>query len=102
MKAGRLLMLLSALAAMLAVAMADPAAARTKYDGKRHPARVVQCRDDGRTTPWTHSWWNRTAPRWNGCSPPVYSGGMFIGQDPDPNIRHGLQRDPDTGYTNRY
>jgi hypothetical protein len=30
----------------------------------------------------------------NGCAPAVYNGGEFIGQDPDPNIRYQLNRDP--------
>jgi hypothetical protein len=38
-------------------------------------------------------------PQANGCAPPVYSGGRFIGQDPDPNVRLQLRRDPDNeGY----
>ncbi len=37
-------------------------------------------------------------PRPNGCAPPVFSEGYFIGQDPDPFIRHGLRTDPETGY----
>lgn len=35
----------------------------------------------------------------NGCAPPVFENGEYIGQDPDPNIRFQLFRDPDTGYT---
>lgn len=38
-------------------------------------------------------------PQANGCAPPVYSGGRFIGQDPDPNIRLQMLRDADNeGY----
>ena len=38
-------------------------------------------------------------PQANGCAPPVYSGGRFIGQDPDPNIRLQMLRDSDNeGY----
>ena len=33
------------------------------------------------------------APQPNGCAPPVYDRGQFIGQDPDPNIRLQLRRD---------
>jgi hypothetical protein len=36
-------------------------------------------------------------PKWNGCSPPVYTDGRFVGQDPDTNIRTGLARDPASG-----
>jgi hypothetical protein len=41
-------------------------------------------------------------PQPNGCAPPVYQGAEYIGQDPDPNIRFQLLRDPDTGYTVRH
>jgi hypothetical protein len=33
----------------------------------------------------------------NGCSPAVYQYNKYIGQDPDPNIRFQLMRDPATG-----
>jgi len=33
-------------------------------------------------------------PQANGCAPAVYLGKQFIGQDPDPNIRLQLRRDP--------
>jgi hypothetical protein len=36
-------------------------------------------------------------PEWNGCTPPVYEYGYFVGQDPDPFIRQQLRRDPSTG-----
>jgi hypothetical protein len=35
------------------------------------------------------------APQANGCAPAVNSGGRFVGQDPDPNIRLQLRRDSD-------
>jgi hypothetical protein len=39
------------------------------------------------------------SPQANGCAPAVYSGGRFVGQDPDPNIRLQLRRDSDNeGY----
>ncbi len=39
------------------------------------------------------------APQPNGCAPPVYSNGEFVGQDPDPNVRLQLRRDSDNeGY----
>ena len=38
-------------------------------------------------------------PQPNGCAPPVYAYGKYIGQDPDPNIRFQLLRDPATGYS---
>ncbi len=39
------------------------------------------------------------APQPNGCAPAVYQYGRYVGQDPDPNIRAQLLRDPQTGYT---
>ena len=39
------------------------------------------------------------APQPNGCAPPVYAYGKYVGQDPDPNIRFQLLRDPTTGYS---
>jgi len=39
------------------------------------------------------------APQPNGCAPPVYAYGKYVGQDPDPNIRLQLLRDPATGYS---
>jgi hypothetical protein len=38
-------------------------------------------------------------PEPNGCAPPVYTFGKYIGQDPDPNIRFQLNRDPTNGYS---
>ena len=82
-----------ALAAL--VVTAGPALARSK---NRHPPRCVD-------RPYEFSLPNfifgfGTEPRPNGCAPPVFSDGIFLGQDPDPFIRHGLARDPDTGYAN--
>ena len=39
-----------------------------------------------------------TRPVPNGCAPPVFSNGQYVGQDPDPNIRAYLQRDWQSGY----
>ncbi|HEX5509500.1 MAG TPA: hypothetical protein VFX37_13445 [Pseudolabrys sp.] len=44
----------------------------------------------------------RPKPEWNGCSPPVYSGGDYVGEDPDQHVRATLTRDPSQGYTDRY
>lgn len=77
---------------VLCALAADPALARSRH----HKARA-HCVD----TPARFSWqrlWESPAPRPNGCSPPVFVNGEFIGQDPDPNIRFGLMRDPNTGY----
>ena len=43
----------------------------------------------------------RPKPEWNGCAPPVYRHGEFVGQDPDFNVRATLNRDPSQGYTDR-
>ena len=80
-----------ALAAL--VVTAGPALARSK---NRHPPRCVD-------QPYQFSLPNfifglGNEPRPNGCAPPVYDDGYFVGQDPDPNIRQGLARDPETGY----
>ena len=37
-------------------------------------------------------------PQPNGCAPPVFVNGEYVGQDPDPNIRFQLRRDPSSGY----
>ena len=73
---------------------ADPALARSKQ--KPRPICVDR--------PQEFSWsfllpGGRPEPRPNGCAPPVYAYGKYIGQDPDPNIRFQLQRDPATGYS---
>ncbi len=44
----------------------------------------------------------RPKPEWNGCSPPVYSSGDYVGEDPDRHVRATLTRDPSQGYTDRY
>lgn len=80
-----------ALAAL--VVSAGPALARGKH---RHLPRCVDRHVE-------FSWFNfllgfGPEPRPNGCAPPVFSGGYFVGQDPDPYIRLQLARDPDTGY----
>jgi hypothetical protein len=38
-------------------------------------------------------------PQPNGCAPPVYTYGSYVGQDPDPNIRAYMRRDPASGYS---
>jgi hypothetical protein len=43
--------------------------------------------------------WFNGEPQPNGCSPAVYYGSRYIGQDPDPFIRLQLLREPETGYT---
>lgn len=90
MKLGWLFAAVLALIGLGAVA-ADPAAARTRHKAKPPCAdRAVD-----------FSWWrilDAPAPRPNGCTPPVFVDGEFIGQDPDSRVRFQLMRDPDTGY----
>ena len=80
--------------AAFSVAAAESASARAE----RRPPRQTQCVDQ----PYQFSWGSllpgRPAPQLNGCAPPVYEYNRLIGQDPDPNIRFQLQRDPATGY----
>jgi hypothetical protein len=73
---------------LTAAALAAPAAARV-----RHPA--PRCVD----RPLTFSWnfLTNPAPQANGCSTAVYGYGSYLGQDPDPNIRLQLLRDPAEG-----
>lgn len=77
----------------IAVVNVDPAFAREKH--KNQPRCVVN-------KPYEFSWGfllpGHPAPQPNGCAPPVYVYGKYIGQDPDPNIRLQLYRDPATGY----
>ena len=56
-----------------------------------------RCTDAPRTFSWDFLL-PGPAPQPNGCSPPVYQYGRFVGQDPDPNIRLQLLRDPGSGY----
>jgi hypothetical protein len=81
--------------AALGLIAADPALAK-----KRHAARPV-CID--RPAQWSF-WgvWANPAPYPNGCAPPVYAYGRFIGQDPDPFIRQQMMRDPTTGNTGEF
>lgn len=77
----------------LAVTAADPASARARYKARAH----AHCVD----RPYEFSYYRLlfgTKPRPNGCAPPVYAYGNYVGQDPDPNIRAYMKRDPWTGY----
>jgi hypothetical protein len=76
--------------AAAAVIAADPALARVRHKARPH------CIDRPYEFSWSGFWFN-PPPEWNGCSPPVYVDGEFVGQDPDANIRFQLRRDPATG-----
>jgi hypothetical protein len=79
--------------AAVALVAADPAFAR-----KRHrPAPPPQCVDRPYPFTWGGLFFNGR-PQPNGCAPAVHEYGYYIGQDPDPNIRFQLRRDPATGY----
>jgi hypothetical protein len=80
-----------ALIAGFGVVVADPAFARVKHKAYRH------CAPQPRDYSWT-GWLFNPAPQPNGCAPPVYAYGKYVGQDPDPFIRQQLNRDPQTGY----
>jgi hypothetical protein len=70
----------------------DPAAARPR---KKAP---LACADTPRPFTWRGVWFNGK-PQPNGCAPAVFEYGEYIGQDPDPNVRAALRRDPNTGFT---
>ena len=80
--------------AAVALVATNPALAR-----KRHRvAAPPQCQD----RPYAFSLGGlltNGAPQPNGCAPAVHQYGYYVGQDPDPNIRLQLMRDPATGYT---
>jgi hypothetical protein len=86
----------AAFAVAFSVIAVDPALARAKH----HHAKA-RCVDRVQQFSWDFIWTLRPDPQPNGCSPPAYDGGKFVGQDPDRNIRHQLRRDPDEYYVTR-
>ncbi len=85
---------LAVASAVTALVATSPALARKH---RRPPPPPPQCVD----RPVEFSWFGiltNQRPEANGCAPPVHEYGMYIGQDPDPNIRFQLQRQPQTGY----
>ncbi len=84
-----------AVLASVALVATDPALARAK----RKPVVVSRCQPEPASPPWRALFEFRPEPRPNGCAPPVYQNGKFVGQDPDPFIRLQLRRDPGTGYS---
>lgn len=85
--------------AALGVIAADPALARVKHRHivKYHHA-AARCVDQNVIFSWDFIWTPRPDPQPNGCAPPAYAYGRYVGQDPDPNIRFQLRRDPDPYY----
>ena len=82
--------------AVCGASVAEPAFA-AKAKKKMKVARSV-CQDNYGGPTWRGILFNGE-PQPNGCSPPVYYGSRYIGQDPDPFIRLQLLREPETGYT---
>jgi hypothetical protein len=81
----------ASLAVGFVVAAADPAVAAPRK-------KIVRCVDRPQTFTFGGIFFN-PAPQPNGCAPPVYAYGRYVGQDPDPFIRQQLLRDPQSGYT---
>ena len=79
--------------AALIVFVAEPALARVK--SKSH----ARCVDRPYSFSGSLLLPGHPEPQPNGCSPPIYAYGKYVGQDPDPNIRFQLLRDPATGYS---
>ena len=79
--------------AAAALVATDPALARPR---KAPPPRP-QCVDRPVEFSWLGILTNEK-PTANGCAPAVNEYGQYIGQDPDPNIRAQLRRQPQTGY----
>lgn len=77
---------------VLGVNAADPAFARAKQK------TVSRCVDRPASFSW-NIFAIHPEPQPNGCAPPVYAYGKYVGQDPDRSIRFQLLRDPATGYS---
>lgn len=78
----------------MALAATDAAQARKKYRIK--PPH--QCVDRARPFSWDFLLPGGSSGQYpNGCSPPAYAYGQYVGQDPDPFIRLYMRRDPAAG-----
>jgi hypothetical protein len=84
---------LALVAAAALVVSAGSALARSK-----HRTAPPRCDDRPYQNPLNRLFFNPGVEP-NGCAPAVYQFGRYVGQDPDPNIRFQLRRDPATGYT---
>lgn len=82
------------LTACLGIIAANPALARVK-----HHKTARHCVDRTPSEPSLYGFIFNPPPQPNGCAPPVYAYGRYVGQDPDPFIRQQLNRDPRTGYS---
>jgi hypothetical protein len=84
------------------VVTADASFARSRHHARAH-LPPAHCVDKPVTFSWGNLFWDPGPPPGpNGCAPPVYFGGSYIGQDPDPFIRSQLLRDPRTGASVNY
>lgn len=84
--------------ALLGIVAADPALAQSR---KKKPIKP-QCVDQPFQFSWEKLFFDGGPPPPNGCAPPVYQYGRYVGQDPDPFIRQQLMRDPATGYGSNF
>lgn len=87
-----LVAVLAGVGLVLSLTATDPASARARQKAKPH------CNDKPEVFSWDKLLFGNPPPP-NGCAPPVFQYGRYVGQDPDPNIRFQLNRDPQTGYT---
>jgi hypothetical protein len=85
------------IALAIVIVTSDASYARTKH-AKRVYRAPAQCVDRPVTFSWGNALFGGGPPAGpNGCAPPVYQYGRYVGQDPDPFIRLQLMRDPKTG-----
>ena len=85
-------MMLKTFAAVLAVLFGSVMVTTASLAKPRKPMQPV-CNDPVVAFSWRDFILGTRPIEANGCAPPVYEGGRFIGQDPDPNIRLQLRRD---------
>ena len=89
----RWLVLASGGLALAALTFAGPALARS-----HHHKVPPHCVAHPPSRSWLEGLLFNGKPQPNGCAPPVFADGEYVGQDPDPFIQLQLARDPETGY----
>ena len=87
----------------LVLAIAGPACAALTFAGtpalaRSHHKVPPHCVVHPPAYSWLQGLWFNGKPHPNGCAPPVFADGEYVGQDPDPFIQLQLARDPETGY----
>jgi hypothetical protein len=88
------MMMKTVVAAIVLSLAAAPALAKKPWHRAPDPAQA--CTDNWPSRSLLETLFsNGPAPQANGCSPAVYNGSEYVGQDPDPNVRLQLRRDPD-------